>query len=126
LAIISLGGVSMINPNAKETIHSLKTKFTLIYILNCTDILFTYTLLKTGDFYEANFLMRSIVSNPFLSVLVKVIFPACLIYALFPYFKEEKMQSIKLCQFLIAIVLLAYLAINCLHVYYLISILISI
>lgn len=113
----------MLNLTTKESIHSLKTQFTLIYIFNCTDILFTYTLLKTGDFYEANFLMRSIVSNPFLSVLVKVIFPAFLIYALFPHIKEEKTSSIKLCHFLIAIVLLAYLAINCLHVYYLIKIL---
>jgi len=113
----------MMRLNAKESIRSIKTKFTLIYIFNCTDILFTYTLLKTGDFYEANFLMRSIVSSPFLSVLVKIIFPAFLISILLPYIKEEKASSINLCDFLITLVLLAYLSINCLHVYYLIKIL---
>ncbi|WP_070000675.1 DUF5658 family protein [Cellulosilyticum sp. I15G10I2] len=107
----------------KHSMTAIKTKFTLIYILNCTDMLFTYTLLKTGHFYEANLIMRPIVSNPFLSILVKIIFPAVLILAVLPHLKEESLTSIKLCTIFINIVILAYLAINILHVYYLINIL---
>ena len=35
-------------------------KFWVLYVLNCTDILFTYTFLKTGGFYEANPISLSI------------------------------------------------------------------
>ncbi len=123
MAIIMPGGVIHMQSSITQAVNRIKTKFTLIYILNCTDILFTYTLLKTGNFYEANFLMRHIVSNPYLSILVKIIMPAVLIFTLLPHLKTDKESSLKLCSLFINVVSLAYLAINCLHIYYLIQIL---
>ena len=113
----------MIKLSAHSAIHAIKFKFTFIYILNCTDILFTYTLLKTGDFYEANFIMRPIVSNPFLSVLVKIILPAALIFGLIIHLKEDEKYSLRLCNIFINLVLLAYICINSMHIYYFIKVL---
>ncbi len=113
----------MIKLLTKETMHPQKAKLTLIYILNCTDMLFTYTLLKTGHFYEVNWLMRPIVSNPILSVLVKIIFPAALILNILPHLKEDKVPVLNFCHISINTVILAYIIINMLHVYYLIALL---
>ena len=113
----------MIKLSTSKSMNAMKTKFTFIYILNCTDILFTYTLLKTGDFYEANFIMRPIVSNPFLSVLIKIILPAILILGLLPHINEDKQDSLRLCTIFINIVILAYLVINFFHIYYLVTLL---
>ena len=113
----------MIKLLAKESMNEKKSKFTLIYILNCTDMLFTYTLLKTGHFYEVNWIMRPIVSNPFLSVLVKIIFPAALILSILPHLKEDKVPSSNFCHLSINTVMLAYLIINMLHIYYVIIVL---
>ena len=86
-------------------------------------MLFTYTLLRTGHFYEANWIMRPIVSNPFLSAGVKIIFPAIIILSLFPHLESDSKTSLRLCDLFIHGVILAYLAINSLHIYYCIQIL---
>ena len=113
----------MLNVSTTKLLNAIQTKFTWIYVLNCTDILFTYTLLKTGDFYEANFLMKPIVTNPFLSILVKIILPAALILGILPHLQEAKAASAYLCSFFVSAVLIVYLGINFLHVYYFIKIL---
>lgn len=108
-----------------DTLQSIQNKFTLIYILNCTDILFTYSLIKTGEFYEANYIMRPIVNHPFLSLFVKIIIPAILILALFSQISYTKLgkHSFRFCHLLSNIVIFIYLSINSLHVYYLIKLL---
>ena len=90
-----------------QLFHKLVNKLVLLYILNCFDILFTYTLLKTGNFFEANFFMRHVVTNPYLSILIKVIFPAILIIGVIPHLNDG--------------ILLVYAFINCCHIFYTLS-----
>lgn len=98
--------------------ESLKKKLTFIYILNALDIVFTFTLLKTGLFYEANKLMINIVTNPYLSILVKLIVPALLIIYLLFKIDELPSSQLKFCTFFINLVILVYLCINILHLSY--------
>ncbi|PHV69288.1 hypothetical protein CS063_16670 [Sporanaerobium hydrogeniformans] len=104
---------------------NLKSKFTLIYILNCTDILFTYTLLKTGDFFEANKLMVSIVQNAFSSLFIKILLPAFLLWLLFKYLDDcGEAPCLKWCNFLIFMALGLYVFVNGMHLYYLFTLLV--
>lgn len=113
----------MIKSSLSPSVKRMITKFTLIYILNCTDILFTYTFLKTGEFYEVNVLMQPIVSSPYLSILVKILLPGILILALLPRIQEENNWSTRLCHLCMSVVLLIYIFINCTHIYYLFTLL---
>lgn len=108
----------MLKSLVSSSIDSLKIKLTLIYILNALDIVFTFTLLKTGLFFEVNGLMTSIVEDPFLSILVKLIIPAFLITYLIYRLNAEHQAHVKLCNFLISLVLLMYLCIDLLHIFY--------
>ena len=61
------------------SMDKLRDKLTLLYILNAVDIVFTFGLLKTGLFKEINSIMVSVVDDPFLSIIIKLIIPALLI-----------------------------------------------
>lgn len=107
------------NDSTYNTIKNrMMTKSAFIYILNCTDMLFTYTFLKTGGFYEANSFMQPIVSNPYLAILVKIIFPAFLIMYLISSLKTQYTEHIRFSNFFINILLSIYVGINLLHLYY--------
>lgn len=105
--------------------NHMMTKSALIYILNCTDMLFTYTFLKTGGFYEANFFMQTIVSNPYLGILVKIICPAIIIMYLISALKTQYTEHIRLSNLFVNFLLLIYTSINILHLYYTANILLS-
>ena len=98
-------------------------KFWVLYILNCTDILFTYTFLKTGGFYEANPIMRSIVTNPCLCLLVKVFCPGIALVFLFHFLEHNKKELSAFCQWAANFIILIYVIINSLHLYYLFALL---
>lgn len=98
--------------------HTLKQKLTFLYILNNLDILFTFALLKTDLFYEANYLMRSIVNNPLLSILCKIILPGMLISYLILQIDQLPPSHLKLSSYCVLFVMLIYIFILSLHVYY--------
>lgn len=104
-----------------EASKKLIQKFLFLYLLNCTDILFTYTFLKTGDFYEANPLMRHIVTNPYLCLLIKVILPGLALLLLFYYLMQNTKPLSSFCQWATNFIILMYILINSLHVYYLLT-----
>lgn len=111
----------MLQTNEKSLSQTVITKSTILYILNCTDLLFTYTYLKTGAFYEVNLLLRPLLENAYLSILVKLILPAPLIFLLIRELKRAPNTSLKLTNLLINLVLTLYTVINILHLYYLFS-----
>lgn len=59
--------------------------FFLIYLLNCLDLIFTYTFLKTGLFCEVNPIMQFLLGNVSLLLICKVIIPAILLSILCSY-----------------------------------------
>ncbi|MHC1749091.1 MAG: DUF5658 family protein [Cellulosilyticaceae bacterium] len=97
---------------------ALGNKLTLIYCLNSFDILFTFILLKTGMFFEANHLMRQIVESAPLSILVKLLAPAILIIYILLRLEELPPNSLRFCNLAINLVLGVYIIINILHVIY--------
>ncbi len=100
--------------------HQIMTAFLFIYILNCSDLLFTYTYLKTGIFVELNPIMCILLINPYLTILVKVILPA--IYLIYFFFRltEHSTPALQLCKIGGTLLMLTYTFINSLHLYYLI------
>ncbi len=91
--------------------------FLLIYILNCMDLLFTYTYLKTGIFVECNPIMRLLLSNTYLTILAKLILPAVLVIFLF-FQLEEHSTSLKLYRWGGTFLTLLYTLLNVMHLYY--------
>jgi hypothetical protein len=96
----------------------LKKRLTALYILNALDIVFTFTLLKTDLFYEANFFMSPIVENALLSILIKLVIPALLIIYLLFELDGLIASHLKVGSICIHFVLLVYTAILFLHLYY--------
>lgn len=117
-AILVGGGAFMFKLLMNTSSYSLKKKLTFIYILNALDIVFTFTLLKTGLFYEANGLMIGVVESPLLSILVKLLIPALLIIYLLFKIEELPFDHLKLCTFCVNSVVLVYACINILHMNY--------
>ena len=91
--------------------------FLLIYILNCMDLLFTYTYLKTGIFVECNPIMRLLLSNTYLTILAKLFLPAVLVIFLF-FQLEEHSTSLKLYRWGGTFLTLLYTLLNVMHLYY--------
>ena len=121
----------------------LRKKLTLLYVLNASDIVFTFGLLKTGMFQEVNALMIGIVTNPWLSIAIKLIVPAVLIiYTLITVgilkflpvntivpavliiyillkLDELPHSNLMLCNYFVNTVLIIYIVINIMHLCYL-------
>lgn len=114
------------NPSTYISLTSLRV-FTLfcllIYFFNCTDLLFTYTYLKTGYFYEFNPIMRPIVSSPWLSIIVKIIMPAILLAFVLLRLPQTVPKLLNVGIAFSGLITLFYLFINCMHIYYLFNIL---
>lgn len=100
------------------SIHTLKTKLTWLYVLNAMDIVFTFALVETGMFFEANKIMVPIIGNAFLGILLKLLLPALLIIYILSQINQLPDQNLKVCNICINIVCSIYVAINLLHVFY--------
>ena len=97
----------------------LRKRLTLLYILNASDIVFTFGLLKTGMFEEVNSLMINIVDNPWLSIATKLIVPAFLIIYILLKLEGLPDHNLKICNYFVNTVLLVYIIINIMHLTYL-------
>ena len=118
----NLSNTSSIRPSSR-----LLKIFTILclfaYFLNCSDLLFTYTFLKTGYFYEFNPIMAPIVSYPIASLIIKIIIPACLIMHLISQLPKTALAIIKIGSIFFIIITLFYFYINYMHISYLFYIL---
>ena len=73
-----MGWVKVLNILRRHNLQSLRIKFIAIYLLNVADIVFTLILLSTGQFIEANGVMRYMIENEVLSIGIKVVIPLVL------------------------------------------------
>lgn len=101
------------------SIPSLKLKMTYIYILNTLDIIFTFALLRTGLFEEANKLMVNIVEDALLSIIIKLILPAILMIYILLNLDQLSDTYLPICNISINIVFIVYFIIACMHICYL-------
>ncbi len=93
----------------------LKKKFILLYLLNVTDIIFTLLLLQTGYFTEINVFMTGIVQRPLISLLLKVVFPAFLLYYLYKQIMNADPDQLRIANIAINISLTVYTMVNISH-----------
>ena len=94
---------------------NLKKKLLLIYILNVNDIIFTFMLLDTGFFIEANIIMRNIISYPILGIFVKVILVFVLIFFLSCKIKYANIRQIIMANKIFCSIIIIYFLINISH-----------
>lgn len=95
---------------------SIKKKLMLLYILNVVDIIFTLSLLRTGLFQEVNFFMVNAVKSPLISLLLKIILPAFLLYYFYIRIKaSDDQDQLKVSNIGINISLTLYTLVNLSH-----------
>lgn len=66
-----------------HSLTNIRLKLILLYLLNVSDIIFTLALLETGLFREMNIFMVNAVQYPIICILLKIVFPAGLLYFLY-------------------------------------------
>ncbi|WP_040212607.1 DUF5658 family protein [Clostridium polynesiense] len=88
----------------------------ILYILNCTDAVFTRILLSTGMFMEINPLLKNSAGSSEKMLCLKIIFPAFLLIWIVYRVKDCSIKMKKLCQKLIFPFIVFYLLINLLHI----------
>lgn len=98
--------------------EAVRTKLIWIYILNVTDMLFTWFLLRTGCFVEANFLMKDIISSGFFSVVFKVVLPFLLLSLLSFRMRKASAKQLEKANLLINLCMIGYFAINVSHIFW--------
>lgn len=96
-------------------LYFIRKKLIILYILNVTDILFTLALLETGYFKEANIFMASAVESPLMSFVLKIIFPAILLYILYKRICLADNKQLHAANIGIIIALIMYTLINISH-----------
>lgn len=101
-----------------SSFNSVKKKLILVYFFNVTDIIFTYYLLSTGDFTEANFLLRGAIDNTWLTLFIKIVVTFVLIIYLLKRMQHANLKQLRICNVLINILLLFYILINMGHIFW--------
>lgn len=82
------------------------------------DIIFTFLLLNTGFYREANFFMIKIVQNTFISILLKFILPAMLLIIIYLRMQKATEHQLKISNYFINGITVLYVLINISHFVY--------
>lgn len=99
---------------------AIKKKLILLYILNVSDIIFTFILLKTNLFEEQNIIMINAVQNLLTSILLKVVLPALLLFYLYLRIQKANNTQLKKSNVLINIAVSFYALIDISHLVWII------
>lgn len=99
-----------------HTLLTIRKKLIILYLLNVTDIIFTLALLQTGLFIEANIFMINTVASPLLSILIKIVFPAGLLYFLYKRIIVTNTEQLRVANIGLLITLTLYSLVNLSHI----------
>lgn len=99
---------------------NLKIKLFLLYFFNVSDIVLTLLLLQTGYFMEVNSVMADIVSNPLLSIFLKIFVVLMLILFLCKRMKRANPKQLFYSNIIICFAVLIYIFINLSHILWII------
>lgn len=102
-----------------NSIEIMKKKLILLYALNISDILFTLFLLQTGYFKEVNILMAGAVKNPAVSLVLKIVLPAFLLYCMYRQHLAAEEDQRKASNVAVNISLSIYSIVNVTHLIWL-------
>lgn len=98
---------------------TIRKKIIILYLLNVTDIIFTLSLLKTGLFREINIFMANAVESLLMSVILKVVFPAGLLYYLYRTICLSDRDQLRMANVGLLISLTIYSLVNISHIVWL-------
>lgn len=93
----------------------IKRKFVLLYVLNVIDIVLTLLLLETGMFIEANGIMEGIVTNPVISMLIKVGVVGVLLIIVYKRMIRATKKQLKIASYILNFAIGIYIIINISH-----------
>ena len=99
-----------------HSLINIRKKIIILYLLNVSDIIFTLALLETGLFREMNIFMINAVENPIISIGLKVIFPAVLLYFLYKRICLSDGQQLRATNIGLLISLVLYTLVNLSHI----------
>ncbi len=102
-----------------DSIGIMRKKLILLYLLNVSDILFTIFLLQTGYFKEVNVLMAAVVKNPAVSLMLKLVLPAFLLYYMYRQHLAAEEDQRKASNIAVNISLSIYSFVNITHLIWL-------
>ncbi|NLO08398.1 MAG: hypothetical protein GX129_00800 [Clostridiales bacterium] len=107
--------ISMITFIKTHNLANIRKKLILLYLLNVSDLIFTLTLLETGLFREVNIFMVNAVENPLISIILKVVFPAGLLYYLYKKICLSGLSQLKAANIGLLVSLALYSLVNISH-----------
>lgn len=99
-----------------HSLINIRKKIKILYLLNVSDILFTLALLETGFFREMNIFMINAVENPIISIILKIIFPALLLYFLYKRICISDGEQLRATNIGLLISLALYTLVNLSHI----------
>lgn len=95
----------------------IRLKLLVLYLLNVTDAILTYFLLKTGYFYEANFFLKNIAAHTPEFLSIKILVPGFLCILLSVRLRHATEKQIYLGNIPINIVMMIYILTNIFHIF---------
>jgi hypothetical protein len=95
---------------------NIRKKLIILYLLNVLDIIFTLVLLQTGLFREMNIFMINAVQSPIISIILKIIFPAGLLYYLYKRICLSNNEQLRATNIGLLISLTLYSLVNLSHI----------
>lgn len=98
---------------------NVKWKFIILYMLNVSDIVFTLCLLETGLFIEANSFMVGIVTDPILSIIIKVVMIGVLLLIVYKRMASATDRQLKIGNYIFNVAIILYGLINLSHIIWL-------
>ena len=100
----------------KQTSHIILLKFSIIILLNFTDMFLTYIGVTAGYSSEINILMLPFVDNLITFPLIKIVLPICLLTFIYFRMLDATFQQIKKAYKLLNALIIYYVVVNVINV----------
>lgn len=98
-----------------SSLDYLRQKLKLLYVLNVTDMIFTYMLLKLPYYHEVNPLLKSSVHSISSMIAIKGLLPFVLLSYIFFRLQQASSPQLKQSNILINSGLVIYSIVNIIH-----------
>lgn len=94
----------------------IRRKLIVLYVLNVTDLIFTYHLLATGFFYEWNGFVRLLMNSDAATAGVKIVLPAVLLSYVAVRMNDATDRQLQQASLLVNLMLFPYMLLNVWHI----------
>lgn len=101
----------------KSSSYSFYQKLFFLYFLNLIDWICTEVLINSGEFYEANPLMQTVLTNFWVTIFIKGVLPLVLVIGCAVIFKATNSEQSFMTNLLLYIGIIAYACVNLWHIF---------